>query len=751
MERDIKKLISQMTLEEKASLCSGKDAWHTKTIERLGIPSIRMSDGPHGLRKADELFDKSVPATCFPTAVTLASSWDRELLEKVGKGIGEECQAENVQVLLGPGVNIKRSPLCGRNFEYYSEDPFLSSEMAKHFIKGVQSEGVGTSIKHFAANNQEHRRLTVDAIVDERTLREIYLASFERAVKEAKPWTVMCSYNKVNGNYASENEFLLTQILRKEWGFEGFVVSDWGAVNDRVLGLSTGLDLQMPYDGGHGDRKIIEAVKSGKLPEEVLDRAVERILNIIFRALENKRENTTYDKEAHHKLAREVARECFVLLKNEDNILPLKKEGTIALIGAFAKKPRFQGGGSSHVNPTKVDDAVEEITKLVEGKANILYAEGYNLENDIPDEKLIEEAKEIAKMANVVVIFAGLPERYESEGYDRDHMKMPESHNKLIEEIAQVNHNLVVVLSNGSPVEMPWIEKSKAILETYLGGQAWGGAVADVLLGVANPSGKLAETFPKKLADNPSYLFFPGEKDRAEYREGIFVGYRYYDKKEMEVLFPFGYGLSYTNFEYSDLRLDKQELVDREILRVKIKVKNTGKVRGKEIVQLYVKDVKSSVIRPEKELKGFVKVELEPGEEKEVEFELDKRAFAYFNMDIKDWYVETGEFEILIGKSSRDIVLKDTIYVKSTVEIKRKYHKNSTIGDIIEDPYAEEIFKPIIQQIIERSPLKDAPEDLYQMFVNMMRYMPLRNLLSFGGGQFTEEMLDELIRKLNRE
>lgn len=751
MERDIKKLISQMTLEEKASLCSGKDAWHTKTIERLGIPSIRMSDGPHGLRKADELFDKSVPATCFPTAVTLASSWDRELLEKVGKAIGEECQAENVQILLGPGVNIKRSPLCGRNFEYYSEDPFLSSEMAKHFIKGVQSEGVGTSIKHFAANNQEHRRLTVDAIVDERTLREIYLASFERAVKEAKPWTVMCSYNKVNGNYASENEFLLTQILRKEWGFEGFVVSDWGAVNDRVLGLSTGLDLQMPYDGGHGDRKIIEAVKSGKLPEEVLDRAVERILNIIFRALENKRENTTYDKEAHHKLAREVARECFVLLKNEDNILPLKKEGTIALIGAFAKKPRFQGGGSSHVNPTKVDDAVEEITKLVEGKANILYAEGYNLENDIPDEKLIEEAKEIAKMANVVVIFAGLPERYESEGYDRDHMKMPESHNKLIEEIAQVNPNLVVVLSNGSPVEMPWIEKSKAILETYLGGQAWGGAVADVLLGVANPSGKLAETFPKKLADNPSYLFFPGEKDRAEYREGIFVGYRYYDKKEMEVLFPFGYGLSYTNFEYSDLRLDKKELVDREILKVKIKVKNTGKVRGKEIVQLYVKDVKSSVIRPEKELKGFVKVELEPGEEKEVEFELDKRAFAYFNMDIKDWYVETGEFEILIGKSSRDIVLKDTIYVKSTVEIKRKYHKNSTIGDIIEDPYAEEIFKPIIQQIIERSPLKDAPEDLYQMFVNMMRYMPLRNLLSFGGGQFTEEMLDELIRKLNRE
>lgn len=751
MERDIKKLISQMTLEEKAKLCSGLDAWHTKPIERLGIPSIRMSDGPHGLRKADALFDKSIPATCFPTAVTLTASWDRELIEKVGKAIGEECQAEDVQILLGPGVNIKRSPLCGRNFEYYSEDPFLSSEMAKHFIKGVQSEGVGTSIKHFAANNQEHRRLTVDAIVDERTLREIYLASFEKAVKEAKPWTVMCSYNKVNGTYASENEFLLTKVLREEWGFEGFVVSDWGAVNDRVLGLSAGLDLQMPYDGGHGDKKIIEAVKSGKLPEEVLNKAVERILRIVFKAIENKKGNATYDKDAHHRLAREIARECFVLLKNEDNILPLKKEGTIALIGAFAKKPRFQGGGSSHVNPTKIDDAVEEISKLVEGRANILYAEGYKLDTDDPDEKLIEEAKEIAKKGDIVVIFAGLPERYESEGYDRLHMKMPKSHNVLIEEIAKVNSNLVVVLSNGSPVEMPWVEKPKAILETYLGGQAWGGAVADVLFGVVNPSGKLAETFPKKLSDNPSYLFFPGEGDRVEYREGIFVGYRYYDKKEMEVLFPFGYGLSYTTFEYSDLRLAKKEITDQEVLKVRVKVKNTGKVKGKEIIQLYVKDVKSSVIRPEKELKGFVKIELAPGEEKEVEFELDKRAFAYYNVDIKDWYVETGEFEILIGKSSRDIVLKDTVYVKSTTEIKKKYHKNSTIGDIIEDPYAEEIFKPIIQQFIERSPLRNASGDIYQMFVNMMKYMPLRNLLSFGGEQFTEEMLDDLIKKLNRE
>jgi len=702
MERDIKKLISQMTLEEKASLCSGLDFWHTKPIERLGIPSIRMSDGPHGLRKEETMFSKTVPATCFPPASCLSASWDRNLIERVGKAIGEECQAENVQILLGPGVNIKRSPLCGRNFEYYSEDPLLSSEMAKHFIKGVQSEGVGTSIKHFAANNQEHRRLTVSAEVDERTLREIYLASFEKAVKEAKPWTVMCSYNRVNGVYASENEFLLTKVLREEWGFEGFVVSDWGAVNDRVKGLSAGLDLQMPYDGGWGDKKIIEAVKKGELPEEVLNKAVERILNIVFKAIENKKENATYDKEAHHRIAREVARECFVLLKNEEKILPLKKEGRIGLIGAFARKPQIQGGGSAHVNPTMVDDAVEEIKKLVEGKAEIIYADGYKIETDEVDEKLIEEAKEVAKKSDVVVIFAGLPERYESEGFDRPHMKMPENHNRLIEEIAKINKNVVVVLSNGAPIEMPWVDKVKAILETYRGGQAWGGAVADVLFGVVSPSGKLPETFPKKLSDNPSYLFFPGEGDRSEYREGIFVGYRYYDKKEMEVLFPFGHGLSYTTFEYSDLSLDKKEMTDEEILRVKVKVKNTGDMKGKEIVQLYVRDVKSSVIRPDKELKGFVKVELEPKEEKEVIFELDKRAFAYYNVEIKDWYVETGEFEILIGRSSRDIVLKDTVFVRSTKQIKRKYHINSTIGDILDDPSAWEKLQKFLLELENR-------------------------------------------------
>ncbi|MFO7294399.1 MAG: glycoside hydrolase family 3 C-terminal domain-containing protein [Clostridia bacterium] len=754
MERDIKKLISQMTLEEKASLCSGLDLWHLKGVERLGIPSIMVSDGPHGLRKqnAEHIELKtSVPATCFPTAVGLASSWNRELVEKVGAAIGEECQAEGVSVLLGPGANIKRSPLCGRNFEYFSEDPYLSSEMAASHIKGVQSQGVGTSLKHFAANNQEHRRMSVDAVIDERTLREIYLASFEGAVKKGKPWTVMCSYNRVNGEYASENKYLLTDILRDEWGFDGVVVSDWGAVNERVKALEAGLDLEMPSSFGIRDQQIVQAVKEGKLSEEVLDRAVERILNLIFKAVDGRKENATYDKEAHHQLAREVARECMVLLKNEDKILPLKRQGTIAVIGEFARKPRYQGGGSSHVNPTKLDDIYEEIKKSAGNSVNVLYAKGYSLDKDEVDEGLLEEAKQVAMNADVAVIFAGLPEHYESEGYDRQHMRMPESHCALIEGVAEVQPNVVVVLSNGSPVEMPWIDKVKGLLEAYLGGQALGGAIADLLFGDANPSGRLAETFPKKLSDNPSYLNFPGEGDRVEYREGIFVGYRYYDKKGIEPLFPFGYGLSYTTFEYSDLNISKKEILDTETVTVSVKVKNTGDRAGKEVVQLYVRDVESSVIRPEKELKGFEKVELQPGEEKVVTFELDKRAFAYYNVDIKDWHVESGEFEIMIGKSSRDIVLKDRIFVRSTVAVKKPVHRNTLVGELLLDPVLAPVFKEFLTKAGQGSPMFSATQDQDAMLMAMMKYTPLRALVNFGGGKFTEEMLDGLIQKLNEK
>ena len=759
MKRDIKGIIKQMTLEEKASLCSGLSFWRTKGVDRLGIPSIMVSDGPHGLRKQDEKADHlgmyhSVPATCFPTAAALACSWDRELLEKVGVALGKECQAEQVSIILGPGVNIKRSPLCGRNFEYFSEDPYLTGELAASHIAGVQSQGVGTSIKHFAVNNQEEKRLVIDAIVDERTLREIYLTGFEIAVKSSKPWTVMCSYNRLNGVYCSENEYLLTDILRDEWGYEGFVVSDWGAVNDRVEGLKAGLELEMPSSGGIGDRKIVEAVRNGELCESILDRAVERLLNIIFKAVDNYKENAKFDKEEHHRLARKVARECMVLLKNQNNVLPLKKEGTLAVIGAFAKNPRFQGGGSSHINPTKVDSALEEIKKLAGDSMNIIYADGYRLDekqegifsskpfqsvSDIPDEELINEAKEAAKKAHVAIVFAGLPDSYESEGYDRKHIRIPEGHRILIEEVAQVNKNTVVVLSNGSPIEMPWIDKVAGVLEGYLGGQASGGAVADLLFGVANPCGKLAETFPKRLEDNPSYLNFPGDSKKVEYREGIFVGYRYYEAKNIDVLFPFGYGLSYTTFDYTDISLDKNEMMDNEEVMVKVKVKNAGDMTGKEIVQLYVRDIESSVIRPAKELKGFEKVMLQPGEEKTVTFTLDKRAFAYYNEEIKDWYVEDGEFEILVGGSSQHTPLRTTITVKSTQPIKKVYTINSTLGEIMENPTGV----AIIQELMKND------QDMTDQVSGMTAGMPLRSIMLFSRGQITEEMINDILDKLN--
>ncbi|MBT2730513.1 glycoside hydrolase family 3 C-terminal domain-containing protein [Bacillus sp. ISL-75] len=758
MRRDMRQMISQMTLEEKASLCSGLDFWSTKGIERLGIPSIMVTDGPHGLRKQQQSADHlgiydSVPATCFPSAVGLASTWNKKLIHDVGVALGEECQAEDVAVLLGPGANIKRSPLCGRNFEYFSEDPYLSSEMAASHINGVQSQGVGTSLKHFAVNNQEHRRMSTDAIVDERTLREIYLASFEDAVKKAQPWTVMSAYNKVNGEYASENEYLLADILKEEWGFEGFVVSDWGAVNERENALSAGLELEMPASNGIGEQKIIAAVRNGKLSEEKLDRAVERFLNIIFKAVDHKKENAVYDKDAHHRLAREVARESMVLLKNEDRILPLKKEGTIAVIGGFANTPRYQGGGSSHINPTKLDNILEEIENASGKNTNLLFAQGYHLDRDAVDEELLSEAKEVAAGADTVILFVGLPDRYESEGYDREHLRMPDNHVQLIESISEVNSNIVVVLSNGAPIEMPWITKVKGLLEGYLGGQAVGGAIADLLFGDANPSGKLAETFPKQLSDNPSYLNFPGEGDRVEYKEGIFVGYRYYDKKNLEPLFPFGYGLSYTSFEYSNLSISKKEMKDSDTVTVTVDVKNTGAVIGKEIVQLYVKDVTSSVIRPEKELKGFEKVELQPGEEKTITFRLDKRAFAYYNVELKDWHVETGDFEILIGKSSKDIVLMDTLYVHSSVLIKKLVHRNTTIGDLLTDPILAPIAQPMLAKMNEGNPLASAEleGEASEMMAAMMKYLPLRAMANFSQGGLTEEMLTEIIQQLNEQ
>jgi len=756
MTRNIPSLISEMTLEEKAGLCSGFDFWRTKAVERLGIPSVMVTDGPHGLRKQKGESDhvglfNSVPATCFPSAAGLACSWDRSLVKQVGVALGEECQAEEVAVLLGPGANIKRSPLCGRNFEYFSEDPYLSSEMAASHINGVQSQGVGTSLKHFAVNNQEHRRMTIDAVVDERTLREIYLASFEGAVKQAQPWTVMSSYNQVNGAFASENGYLLTDILKNEWGHEGFVVSDWGAVNERAAGLAAGLELEMPSSHGLGDRKIVEAVKRGELSEEALDRAVERILTVIFRAVDNRKADASYDREAHHRLAREVARESMVLLRNEDGILPLAKQGTIAVIGAFAEQPRYQGGGSSHVSPTKLENVLEEIRRSAGHGAVVTYAPGYSPNTDEIDDALLQEAAAAASQADVAILFVGLPERYESEAYDRVHLSIPDNHRKLIEEVAKTQSRLIVVLSNGAPIEMPWLGQTKAVLEAYLGGQALGGAIADLLFGDANPCGKLAETFPVRLSDNPSYLNFPGEGDRVEYKEGLFVGYRYYDKKQLAPLFPFGFGLSYTTFEYSDIEVDKKEIGDQETLTIRVKVKNTGGLAGKEIVQLYVNDVQSSVIRPDKELKGFEKVELQPGEEKTVSFVLDKRAFAYYNTELKDWHVESGEFRILVGRSSADIVLRETVRVESSVTLRIKATRNSTIGDLMSDPQRAELVGEWMKKMsAANDTLGMLQEEGSEMVAAMMRYMPLRALVSFSQGALTDEMLDHMLAELNK-
>lgn len=664
---NIKTIITQLTLEEKASLCSGRNFWFLKEVERLGIPPIMVTDGPHGLRKqagnADHVgLNESVPATCFPTASALASTWNRNLIFKVGAALGEECRQEKVGVILGPGMNIKRSPLCGRNFEYFSEDPYLTGEMAKSHVNGVQSQGIGTSIKHFAVNNQEFRRMTSDSIVDERALREIYLSGYEIAVKEAQPWTVMCSYNRINGIYASDNQYLIKDILKDEWGHQGLVVTDWGAMNKRVDSLKAGVELEMPGTRNGNDEKIVAAVHAGELDETILDQAVERILTLIFKANSTLSENFTYDPQAHHNLARQTAGEGAVLLKNEEHLLPLKPNMKVALLGRFAREPRYQGAGSSLMNPTRLENLQEELAKII-GKSNLSYAPGYAGKADQVDEILIGEALQTAEQADVVIICAGLTDMDEVEGIDRLTMKLPKGHEALINRVAVAHAKVIVVLSNGSPVEMPWANSVSAILEGYLGGQAGAGAVADILTGKVNPSGKLAETFPLKFEDTPAQPF-PGGPVTVEYCESIYVGYRYYDTANIDVLFPFGHGLSYTRFAYRDLSINQTD----EDVTASFKVKNVGTLPGKEIAQLYVRDPQSSVFRPDKELKGFEKVHLLPGEEKEIRVHLDQRAFAFYDVDSRNWAVETGDFEILIGASSRDIRLSETIHITGAYE-----------------------------------------------------------------------------------
>ncbi|MDR2046760.1 MAG: glycoside hydrolase family 3 C-terminal domain-containing protein [Clostridiales bacterium] len=690
-----KEILARLSVAEKASLASGKGFWETREIDKVGIsiPSVTMTDGPHGIRKADEtkrnnIMQLSHKATCFPPAVTVASSWNRGLARDMGKAIAEEAKSLGVTTVLGPGVNIKRSPLCGRNFEYYSEDPYVAGEFGTAFVNGVQSRGIGTSLKHYAANNQEKLRMSVSAEVDERTMREIYLPAFEKTVKEAQPTTVMCSYNKINGTYLSENKKYLTDILRNEWGFKGLVVSDWGAVNDRVRGIEAGLDLEMPHSSDN-DKLVADAVMTGELSEDALDATTERVINFALNCKRNEYTDYKADFETNHLLARKIAGEGAVLLKNEDGILPLQRDlGDCLIVGALAKKPRYQGTGSSKINPKNLISFTEYLDR--EG-ISYKYCAGYTIKKTCYSKKLLLEARNAAQNAKTVVIFAGLTSSFESEGFDRTHLDIPAGQTALISELALVNKNIVVVLSTGAPVKMPFIGGVKAVLNLYLGGEACGEAAADLLFGAVNPSGKLSETFPLALDDVLANKYFPMGPRTVEYRENVFVGYRYFDTAKKSVLFPFGYGLSYTQFKYSNLQVDKEIISENDRLTVSFDITNTGKVFGGEAAQVYVRDSESIVFRPDKELKGFEKVYLNPGETKTVSVTLDRRAFAYYNVRISDWAVESGEFEILVGSSSRDILLSKTVTVRAENEVSHPDYRKSApsyykIGSVLAVP-----------------------------------------------------------------
>lgn len=749
-------IIAQMTLEEKAALCTGASHWTTTPVERLGIPEMIVADGPHGVRRVPDVSSvaqHSLPATCFPTASCLASTWDVDLINQLGVALAEECIALNVDVLLGPGVNLKRSPLGGRNFEYFSEDPFLAGELAASFINGVQSKGVGTSLKHFAVNNQEFQRFSISAAVSERVLREIYLPAFEKAVKQAQPWTVMCSYNKVNGTFASEHHHLLTEILKNEWGFEGLVVSDWGAVRDRVAALKGGLDWEMPGPQDRRVKAVAEAVRSGELAEAVLDEAVRRILRVVFKARETPK-NGKFAVEAHHQLARQMAAEGMVLLKN-NGLLPLQGQEQIAVIGRAAEKAHFQGGGSSHINSTQVALPFKELQAQA-GAAELTYAEGYPADNSFRQD-LIDQAVELAQAAEVAILYLALPAFKESEGYDRADLDLTAQQVALIQAVSRVQPQTVVVLNNGAPVAMSaWLDGVAAVLEGWMMGQAGGIAVADILFGKVNPCGKLAETFPLKLVDTPAYLNWPGGAGEVVYGEGLFIGYRYYDAKQLPVLFPFGYGLSYTQFEYRQASVSAKTFRDVDGLTVTVEVTNTGKVAGKEIVQLYVHDQKSGLVRPEKELKGFAKVELQPGETKSVSIPLDFRAFAYYHPEYQQWITESGDFDLLIAASAADIRQTLTVTLISTLNLPCILDQESTIREWMTDPRGRAVFGSFYAQIEAESRKvfggeaeRDGAESAIGMdIMEMMNDMPMVSVLKFQQDALTmpaEDMVTGLL------
>ncbi len=669
MARKYQDIIDKLTLKEKASMMSGKDYWQTQDIARLGIPSIYLSDGPHGLRKqqdeADNLgISKSYEATCFPTAVSVANSWDLKLGEEIGHALGQEAIHQKVHVLLGPGLNIKRNPLCGRNFEYFSEDPYLAGKMAASYIKGIQSEGVSGCIKHFACNSQELRRVTCDSVVDERALREIYLTNFEIAIKESHPWMIMSSYNLVNGDYTCQSKHLNNDILRKEWDYKGVMVSDWGGEDDRVQGLLAGNELEMPFNDGDTCKDIVKAVETGKLSEQVLDDCVDRLLELVFKTDKNlKEKEDKVDLEANHRLAQKAAEESMVLLEN-NGVLPLNSEVRVAFLGKFVEKPRYQGAGSSLVNSYRVDKVIDEVKNS--GLNYIGYEPAFHL-NGKKSKNRVNRALKLANQADVVVLFLGLDDLSEAEGIDRNDMKLPKNQLEFVEELLKLNKKVVVCLSCGSAVELPFAKKVDALVHMNLAGQAGAKAILNILTGKVNPSGKLSESYPLLYKNYPGYKYFHDKVNTAEYRESIFVGYRYYDTKGVEVLYPFGYGLSYTKFEYKDLKIDEKG--------VSFILKNVGSVKGKEIAQLYVGLEKSVLFREKKGLKGFIKVELDPGEEKEVHIPFDEYTFRYFNVKTNKWEIEEGDYQVYVGSSSKDISLMGRIHQKGTTDVK-PYEEN---------------------------------------------------------------------------
>ena len=743
MNKNINTLVAELSIEEKARLCSGADFWHTLGIERLGIPSLLVSDGPHGLRKqageSDHLgLGKSIEAPCFPSAAGTAASFDRELLHELGKTLGEECRAQGVSILLGPGVNIKRSPLCGRNFEYFSEDPYLSGQLAASYIQGVQGEGIGTSIKHFAVNNQEERRMTVSVRLSERALHEIYLTAFEIAVREAQPWTVMSSYNRVDGTYTSESHQLLEKILREAWGFEGFVMTDWGACNERVDALRAGDELDMPGIDETNAKKIIAAIEDGSLDVAILDRAVSRILRIVQKASETACLGA-YDRAAHHLKAREIARDTMVLLKN-DGTLPLLQTQKIAFIGPYAKSPRYQGGGSSRIYTEYVVSAAEATKEM----ANVSCYEGIGEDGLTADNALLTKAVAGAKNADVAVVFVGLPDAYESEGYDRTHMEIPDAQNEMIDAVCKTGTPVVVVLHNGSPVRMPWMEKVSAILECYLAGEAVGEAQVDLLFGAFSPCAKLAETFPLRIEDTPCYGNFPGVKDFVDYGEGVYVGYRHYLTRNIPVAFPFGHGLTYTSFEYSDLSLSNTKLAQDEALTVTFKLHNTGVMTAKAIAQIYVAP-HNATSRPVMELKQFVKAELAPREEKTVSLTLDARAFAWF-VEEDGWQIEGGQYDVFIAASCEDLRLRATVEIAPATDQKWHVTSNTTLGDLLIHPKTRSILQMLMSQVIGGT--ENSQGITQEKLMKLLQNLPLRGLPMLSK-ELTASKLEQLINALN--